>query len=410
MSPAPSPPRGVGVIDTTSLWGAASHLGGQSSRTGDPEEIFDHPIRELSATNVDHFLTLLHHIILYDEIRTDFSILTTEEDWYQAQVRQLIGRLSPVLEIRPIPTTVTDYETMDLILDQFIAQTRADFRSSSPSAAFRQMGVVAGASRYTETDVDYLSSHIPPAILAQLKALITEYGYSAFDGQTPQSILVALVRQLSVLTRTIRYCAHSHHVQEHDGVPSSFCAAPRRIEVLRDYMAHDEFARLREIAHPPSKLFARLGLPKTGYDFSAFSPSIKPLSASDLWRAVQNLPPAEALARVLDLRETAEAKEIRGTWAARLWAGGSEVVEGLGQSMKNIVASGDVIQLIIASPHVTAVSRPDRRDVDRKHDLGVWSRCVVVRCSTIRRGKRYGTGSTRQRPHDGGGPSSDTAE
>jgi hypothetical protein len=52
---------GIGVIDTSSLWAAASLLYGDN-RT------FSHPNRILYANRKDYFLSLMHNIILYDEL------------------------------------------------------------------------------------------------------------------------------------------------------------------------------------------------------------------------------------------------------------------------------------------------------------------------------------------------------
>jgi hypothetical protein len=59
----------------------------------------------------------------------------------------------------------------------------------------------------------------------------------------------------------------------------------------------------------------------------------------------------KALDKVLRLRETSEAKELREIWGKGLWRGGNTALEGYGQpirmSMENVKAQGDVIQRTI---------------------------------------------------------------
>ena len=58
------------------------------------------------------------------------------------------------------------------------------------------------------------------------------------------------------------------------------------------------------------------------------------------------MPADEALDRVLEIRKTDAAIEVRRVWASRLWGAGSHALEGygMGQQMYNIAAGGDVIQ------------------------------------------------------------------
>src|SRR5271166_5281051 len=109
-------------------------------------------------------------------------------------------------------------------------------------------------------------------------------------------IVVALVRSLSVFARTIRYVAHSQYIYNEENRPSAFCASPRRIELIQDYVDSDYLKTIRQGSEGFLDLFSRLGLPKSGYDFSGFSSGVKPISLSDLSRSIANVPPGRASA------------------------------------------------------------------------------------------------------------------
>jgi hypothetical protein len=145
----------------------------------------------------------------------------------------------------------------------------------------------------------------------------------------------------------MRYSSHSQAIHSQEGLPSAFCASPRRIELLKDYAGSDYVKTLQYGMEGFSDLFGRLGLPRSGYDFSGFLYITKPISFTDLSLAIADLPPEEALTRVLDIRETDEGREVRQIWSQRLWAGGTHSVEGYGhQSVKNSTISGNLIQII----------------------------------------------------------------
>jgi hypothetical protein len=118
---------------------------------------------------------------------------------------------------------------------------------------------------------------------------------------------------------------HSNFLQKQEGVPSAFCALPKRIDLLRGYVDHQAITKSKRAVEAHMDLFS--GLPKTGYDFS--SVVSKPLPLSDLSQALKGLPAAEALDRVLEIRNTDAANEVRQAWADRLWAGGAHAVRAI---------------------------------------------------------------------------------
>lgn len=349
---------GVGVVDTSSLWASASLIFKvDAPPSGDQgTDIFQHPNRALYDTKPAYFESFLHNLILYDELRTDLDILPLEYDWYREPVSQLLEVLNSTVRIQKLPQTFSDQDIIERIAPTFIRKTRDEFRGGNPSAGTAQIAIAAagyGHSRplgllgRTDGIVDNLSDSVAEALLE----LVDEGLGSAFDRvSTSQGRYLGLVRNLSILARTVRYAAHSRHVHSSEKRPSAFCASPRRIELLKDYLDAKALSTLQPDTTAYSDLFAMLGLPSSGYDFASFNDNIKPLSLSDLTRYVSGLAPKTALERVLELREKPAAKQLREIWAQRLWNGGAHALEGnsINASMTNINAGGNVTQVIIA--------------------------------------------------------------
>jgi hypothetical protein len=319
---------GVGVIDTSSLWAAASLLYGEKGT-------FSHPNRILYGNRKDYFLSLMHNIILYDELRTDFDVLELEEDWYRVPVSNIIKRLSGTVRIDPMRSDVSDSTIMFAILPIFTHKMHSGMLRSVPPATRNAFDALFYAQNMIlGTPLTY--GELDQATLVEM-GIITEWG----DGD---ETLIRIRRHLSTTVRTIRYSAHSKGIQTHEARPSAFCASPQRIELLRDYFDSEYLASAEQGATGFTDLFARLSLPKSGYDFSGMVS--KPLSLTDLGLVIADLPTDEAIDRVLQVRNTDEAREIRRIWAGRLWGAGSHAVEGYSsnQSLQNVTAGGDVTQ------------------------------------------------------------------
>jgi hypothetical protein len=369
--------RGVGVIDTSSLWAVATIFYKEEiSVYGDPTEVFYNANRELYESQQQYFTFLLHNLILYDELRTDFEVLESEPDGYREAVKRFIAYLSPAVTIKPMPTSITDAEIMLKILPAFLERTRSDLRSAAPSPATEQ--IVASTQDYWHLQhsrsidsVYNLMQVLGAHAQAELLALAESDLGPDLQGVDTHAKLSSIVRNLSVLARTMRYSSHSQAIHTQEGLPSAFCASPRRIELLKDYTSSDYMKTMQYGVEGFTDLFARLDLPRSGYDFSGFSHIVKPVSFTDLSLAIADLPPEEALARVLAIRETDEGREVRRIWSERLWAGGTHSVEGYGhQSVRNSTIFGNLIQIIgvpaellpaWASGNKRPTSRADRR-------------------------------------------------
>jgi hypothetical protein len=358
---------GVGVIDTTSLWAAGSLIQDTylDLRPGDIE--FNHPYRQIDSTKKSYFLSFLHNLVLYDELRTDINILSSEDDWYGAPVSTLLNELSSDIKVDPIPQSFNDAQIIELVAPAFVEKTRAELRSRSSTFISRQLRAfdVQNFSsisyfRLKET-ADTLSGEVRKALVGLAKDDLTDERHGTFRSDE----ILPLVSGLSVVARTVRYAAHSRHVHTTEKRPSAFCASSGRIELLQDYFDTDYVKSLQSGAGDFVSLFSRLGLPKTGYDFSGFSARIKPISLSDLSHALSGLQPKEALDRVLQLRETAEAKELRRIWADRLWGRGQNALEGyrhgINATMANIEADGDGVQIIAVESESEVAVQEDVR-------------------------------------------------
>jgi hypothetical protein len=360
---------GIGVIDTTSLWAAGSLLYPQpvANITGDTcKDFLRHPCRELHSTTDDYFLSLLHNLLLYDELRTDIEILSKEPEDYYYPVSELIKTLSSNIKIDSIPQSFSDQNIIEAITPAFVQKTKVESQSRSFSTGFGQIAAAAECFHgfYSSHPVAWLGEEqldrMMKPLSANTKAALHELADKDLDRESDSftgrkierrhSILSAVYRNLSIIARTMRYAAHSRFVHAVEKRPSAFCASPRRIELLQGYLDNEGLKSLRTGTDGFVDLFSKIGLPKSGYDFSGFAAAIKPLSLTDLTYSISELMPRKALDRVLEIRETPEARTIRRIWAERLWRNSTHALEGyahpLSAQMRNITADGDVIQII----------------------------------------------------------------
>lgn len=370
---------GVGVVDTSSLWASASLIFDHDLPPDAKNfDRLSHPNRELHHTKYSYFLSLLHNLVLYDELRTDIDVLAREFEWYRTPVRELLRHLSTAVTIESIPQTVSDLQIIEQIAPAFVKKTKSELRSANPSAGTDQITAAAaeyayaraarystpGASRgllgdeYSGADASFEASEddvhehaLSESVAKELfKLAKSDLGLNLNGLDDTSAKYRALVRNLTILARTVRYAAHSRFVHSSEKRPSAFCASPRRIELLQDYLDGNYLKSIQASATAFHDLFSQLGLPKSGYDFSGFTESVKPLSMTDLSQFISGLKPQEALDRVMDLRNKPEAKELRQIWAGRLWNNGEHALEGYGRpiaaAMTNVNAGGDVYQII----------------------------------------------------------------
>jgi hypothetical protein len=108
--------RGIGVIDTTSLFATASLLEG-----------------DISPDNQEYFLSLAHNLILYDELRTDFDILQKEDAFYSHLVNKIVSHLDATVKITAMPASINDEDTIHAISGVFVENVRR--RKSVPRAS-----------------------------------------------------------------------------------------------------------------------------------------------------------------------------------------------------------------------------------------------------------------------------------
>jgi hypothetical protein len=298
-------------------------------------------------------------------IRTDFDILEREQDWYRVPVTSIISRLSGAVRIDPMPSDVSNSMIMSAILPIFAHKVQEGTLRSGPPATRDAFEAIHYALDHI-TEPLFRSVEPDPASLAEM-GIIAEWG-DRIDMEA------SIVRHLSTTVRTIRYSAHSRGIQAHEARPSAFCASPQRIELLQDYFDSEYLASTRRGATGFTDLFAKLNLPKRGYDFSGMVS--KPLSLTDLGLVIANFSTDEAIDRVLEVRNTDEAREIRRIWADRLWGAGSHALEGHSstQSMHNVTAGGDVTQnqFVIGIPVGEHLQVVPQQTVKLAEELRAW--------------------------------------
>lgn len=354
--------EGIGVIDTSSLWAAGSHVYGGSrpvSSDGEIADLLRHPSRELYSTPEQYFLSLLHNLILYDQLRTDVDVLSNENEWYRRPVQRLIEYLGSSIKIEAMPATFSDKQIMEAIAPTFIERTKKELAGGHPSAGSSQILIAASSfDAHWATQTNLTINSLSEGVGEALHELAGGGIWPQLDMVGRMAKLSALLRNLSVLARTIRYAAHIRFLHTHEKRPSAFCASPRRIELLQDYFDADQLESLQAAAKGFVDLFSILGLPKSGFDFSGLAKDLDPLPFTDLSLSVNHLAPRKALERVLELREMPEAKELRKVWGKRLWSGGKSVLTGYGQSMSNVDAGGNVTQASV----IIAVDASDFRE------------------------------------------------
>jgi len=339
---------GIGVIDTTSLWAAAKLLG-----YGDPDD--PPPHAEENSANRRYFLSLLHSVALYEELRTDTWVLFHEMPGYSAAVKGTLSRLEGAIKVTPMPG-VDDVDALLYVLPTFVAGVRE--AASSPNPDSRSAGTLAlvsarayasgGAQPPDPLELRYARGNAiegyPPEVRGEIKQLAREppiwgEGFGAVKEREKQN---ALLRSLSIAARSVKYAAHSSSIQKEEGRPSAFCASPRRIEILRGYLSREAFSSLTSGASGFADLLPKLGLATGGYDFTIMQ---DPLPLTALSRAVRRMPAQDALDLVITLRSTPEGRQLRQAWAGRLWDSGPQVLEGHAhgpagtfQSMRNVFA------------------------------------------------------------------------
>jgi hypothetical protein len=382
---------GVGVVDTSSLWAASSLVYHSNVTDVDADGFLRiHPSRQLYSDKRTYLLSLLHNLILYDELRTDIDVLSRESDWYSAPVRQLLDHLSSAIRIDSIPL-LDDQTIVEEIAPIFIEKTGSELRSGHASAVSARIASTVLHSAHdppaaTPTPLGSRTSMTPGVVDALMQFAKGDLGIGLNRIEDDTAKLSAIVRNLSILARTVRYAAHSRFVYTDEKRPSAFCASPRRIELLQDYFDAEYVKTLQGNATEFVSLFSKLGLPKTGYDFSVFSTRITPVSLSDLSTSLRGVEPQEALDRVLKLRDTTEAKEVRRIWAERLWSGGAHALEGSGGPsvrMENVHAGRDAIQIVIGKETSAALNSLEALDrtasTKAEEDMRRWTKAALER-------------------------------
>jgi hypothetical protein len=224
---------GVGVIDTTSLWAASALLGKPSDRFGTRprSEFFIPETRSLYTTKHQYFLSVIHNLMLYEELRTDTEILeaaphtsrdTLPSTWpveASSPVTQLLTRLSSAVKISSIPSTITSYDLARSILPAFMEKMRHDLQKPVLTSSSNQ--IAQAASAYASAAKSSIVESMYGFYFDELAALARSDLGPNFQGLSEFETLAALSRNLSTLARTILYASHSQFIHNHEKRPSA---------------------------------------------------------------------------------------------------------------------------------------------------------------------------------------------
>lgn len=108
--------EGIAVIDTSSLYAASQYLQEMVGLESYIDSTYDRwgsdrrNIKKRIESRLNSFLMVLHNLLLYKEIRTDFDVLSIESEFYRDNIEYLTRLLSGTVEVRPMPVTITDEE------------------------------------------------------------------------------------------------------------------------------------------------------------------------------------------------------------------------------------------------------------------------------------------------------------
>src|SRR4051812_26109233 len=102
---------GISVIDTSSLWSTWRYLHDTTNRSRNTTWHNNKNRATLRAI----FLSFIHNIILYDELRTDFGVLSEEpaSELYREHILTVIKRIRSKIKITGMPATSDDREIIN---------------------------------------------------------------------------------------------------------------------------------------------------------------------------------------------------------------------------------------------------------------------------------------------------------
>jgi hypothetical protein len=322
----------VGIIETTALAAASAYYRLPSPHIPEPSDSWFGSPR-------DQFFAFLHNLILYEELRTDFQILEHEPPTFEDAVRGLLDKLSPDVKFSPTPHTLEDRDLSRHLTPILIAKIKSNLEFKHPFLLVHEPD-----EDDDENDIFYMAKNYKDRHNATQRvgkeldesANAAVYKFVSKLAGTPGSSITALqlLRTSLVLARTIKYAAHASYLKENEGIPAVYCAARRRMELLKQYTDNSELASIKYAAQGFFDLLGGLGLPPVGYTFRTFAETLNPIPFSELSKALEKLPPHEALLRTIELRNGAAARQIRIEWANRLWEREGCSAEGLGMSVR----------------------------------------------------------------------------
>lgn len=316
------------VIDAAIVYGASRWL---REIHKNPSSEWDHTYKRRDDELL--FLEFLHDLVLYDKIVMDSSS---------------VSRAIPN-ELLEVFAKVNASANLELLSRSDLAPYHADEIDSIAAATCR---LISGATEDEPKRRAVLNTRIPWA-----------YKSSAHhDFEMMTSVVKELDMELEFVPfalfayRGLCYSGFANYQASKNDAPVAYVASPGRIAALKHLVSAPELRKLEFARRAYRDLVELLRIPASGYNFSHLQ-SLDPSQVSQLALAVSGKSPREALQTALRLRKSAEAQQLRVRWADRIWGTAKSAALGINhpgdQSMENISAGGDVIQIYYASPDNT---------------------------------------------------------
>jgi hypothetical protein len=327
------PSRGVGVVETSVLWAAKDFMASGGGSKEVPDEF---------AQSHELFVNLLHNLLLFEELRTGLSI-DDEEDWYTRPVMDMVAQLQGVVSVKGMPQQ--DREDQDAFLDNF-AIGYARWLNEMPEN-------LADGPRFSMPSF-YEKRVIRPRssderIFHRLRQIVAGTAIARGRDEHERILLAA---NGAFLFRGLRYAGHAHYLARREGRAAVYSASPGRITTMARFLDGPELTNIPLLQSDYLPLIEYLDLPRSGYDFSYLTTTLRPVRQRGLTERLLEMPPQQALERVLEIRQTPEGERVRQIWAERLLRPGRSSIEGPANLTVSHTTAGTIVQIL-------AVARED---------------------------------------------------
>jgi hypothetical protein len=158
-----------------------------------------------------------------------------------------------------------------------------------------------------------------------------------------------LIPLLLFTFRGLCYAGYANQLARNGDAAAVYLAAPGRMLALSRVLNHTDLQRMEYPRSGFNSLVNLLNLPSSGYDFTVLE-SLSPYDTSPLAEFIgkeRQLEPTEVLNRILQLRESSEARVLRSEWAQRIFdtSQSSAIGRTYAQTVENVTVEGNLIQV-----------------------------------------------------------------